>query len=440
MSRYINSAAWAVAEGLGYPLLLLSATPILLRSLGTEAFGLWSLMLTLMSVGSVVSTGLSPAVIKLVAQGSRSSPRVTAQTGQGALAVAALAGGMIALLVALATAGLATTGLARLGPPHQVILAGMFAAALLWVEQFDTVVSAMLKGREQFALAAKLEIGLKLGQILIGTVAAVLTGDQLPVFGAFLLAALVRLAAKALFLRSGYLGLSLRPSLAFAQPVVRTAKWGWMQGMGSMVFATADRLFVGAALGATSLGYYAIALQLATQLHALIANAFSVVVPLVSRLDAGAGKAVQVHVLARKLAALNLVLALAGALLLAVFGDQWLRLWVGADAADHLQRAFPLLVLAYFLLSLSALPFHVLVGLGSMRFIAMVCLVGGAVSLGLTLALVPIAGIEGAALARLGFAAVALVLFVPVLRRPRAAVDGSANEPAPLINGRSSLP
>ena len=48
-----------------------------------------------------------------------------------------------------------------------------------------------------------------------------------------------------------------------ADEMLHFAKWGWVQGVGSLVFGVADRLFVGSFLGATSLAFYSVASQLA---------------------------------------------------------------------------------------------------------------------------------------------------------------------------------
>jgi O-antigen/teichoic acid export membrane protein len=206
---------------------------------------------------------------------------------------------------------------------------------------------------------------------------------------------------------------SLWPRFGQHHTILRDAGWGWLQGVGALAFGVADRFIIGSAVGAAGLAHYAVAMQLAQPLHAFSAAAASVIFPKVSRAMAQ-GNGAQV----RRLLSIS-VLALAaittsGAAVLVIFRSQILTLWLGADMAAAAAPALALLAVAFWLLSLTVAPHFILLGLGRMRFVALVNLFAGAVTLVVMLLTVGSFGIIGIAAARIVYGLACLVNFVPL--------------------------
>lgn len=429
---HVRNAGWSVAETLASPLVLLLATPWLLRGLGTEGYGLWTLLVTLVSLGLVVGVGTGLAVVKLVAEVPRSDVAALNAVVQGATAVALRAGAAMAVLVAAAAAALSATALAPAGAPWRLVALGGVAALVLWAEQFDVVLAAVLKGREDYGVAARLEIVGRLAQA-VGLVAVALATRQVLAVGLALLAAtLLRTAAKAAWLHRHSPGLRLRPRRACAARLLQLSSWGWLQGLAAVLFGAADRLVVGAVLGPASLAHYGLGVQLASQLHALLASAFGVLTASISRRDDGPGARTRLRPSTLRLLLLNAAAAAAGALVLVTFGGAVLRAWVGEATAGQVAPVFGGLVFAYFVLSLSIVPYHVMVATGAVRTVAAVGIAGGVAVLALAGILVAAFGLHGAVLARLGYGVVALGLVIPALgygRWSTAALPASSPPP-----------
>lgn len=417
MIKHLRNSIWSVAEGIGNPILLLAATPVFFKTLGAADFGLWSLLTTITSAGAVVSVGLSASIIKLVAEAADRPASAIEPILRGAMAIAVIAGGAFALITVSAMGLSATTYMSKMGTPQTVMAMSVAAAFLLWLEQLDTVLSSFLKGSEMFGLAARTEISLKSLQMLACILATVIFEQIWALYIAMALMAIFRLLTKGWVIHARWPDLHLTPSLKYSSKILALSKWGWLQGSGSLFFTVADRMIIGTLLGSASLGYYAIATQIAAQLHSLASNAFSVIAPRISKQVTAAGTTPQFRTGMIKLIGINVTLAAIGASMLIVFQNWIFTQWVGESVAKSVADFFPTLVFAYFLLALSIVPFYYLNGVGNMRFTAMVCIVGGVMALAIALFYIPSEGLRGAAYSRCTYALVALGLFMPLVSK-----------------------
>lgn len=363
----------------------------------------------------IVSVGLSASIIKLVAEVADTSDVSVNPIVRSSVAIAAIAGGALAIVTVTAMSIVSGNLMSKMGSQQAVIFTGATAAILMWVEQFDTVLSSFLKGAERFGLAARMEICLKSFQIVSCILVAIYFKEVMALYVTMIAMASIRLVAKALVIKAKWPNLDLRPSHNSCKKVLNYSKWGWIQGGGSLFFAVADRLIVGTTMGSVSLGYYSIATQFAAQLHSLSSSAFSIISPRISKRTVSDSITSQFKKDIFKLVVANILIALMCALLLLGFGPWILHIWVGGQVANEISATFPILVLSYLILSISLVPYFFLNGVGQMKFIAFVCVSGGILSLLAGLILIPSHGLIGAAISRCMYSFVALSLFFPLI-------------------------
>ena len=416
----IPDGGWAVVESLLHPMLLLLATPLLAACLGSRGFGLWSLFLAIIAIGGAASVGTATATATVVACcRGEGRPAAIAPAIREGLMTATVGFGLLVLLLAAAGIPLAMRTLDKLGSAPMVGAICALGLLVAWLEHVDQVYAAVWKGFEQFAASARIEIGARLGQFAALLLAAWFETGVLPLIGMYLLATAVRLATRR-YRMHGLLadqGVPLRSSIeggaaprrSLSGEVQRRALWGWVQGAGGLAFGSVDRILIGAMLGPMAIAQYTVATQLASQFHAITAAATSVLAPRISRVGAGgdpAGAVGRDVVLAM---GVNAIVCVVGYSLLLVAAPPVIAAWLGQDLAGSADFLWPLM-LAYLLLSLNVVPFHVLSGLGRAGAIAVVCLLGGLLDVLAAWVWVPADGLEGAALARLVYAAVTLLL------------------------------
>jgi len=396
-----------------YPLLLFVTTPWFLHRLGTEHYGYWMLLTATVGFGGALNAGTGAATIKAVStgvgRGESSEVRVRASFG-----IAMIGGGILSLIVLSVYVFGGGLLLGRMGSDTDLVrLTGVSAALLLWLEQIDNVASSAMKGAERFGHAARLEIIGKSVQVGL----AMLATWQSPTIGALYLAlvtgAVVRLSAKLATARRLLGVASLRPSLRGARDILHYARWGWVQGIGAVLFGVADRILVGSMLGATSLAYYSIASQLAMQVHAISAAGLSVIFPLVSRRLEGRND-LELWPLARLTMGGNFVLSSVLATALLVVAPWILKPWVGPEAAMVAGSLLPWLVGAYFLLAMNVAPFYILLGMGRMRFVGLSSLVSGIAGVTAMYFAITKFNLMGAPAGRGVYALTSLALLLPV--------------------------
>lgn len=411
--KQLASPAWAMIEYGSYPLLLFIATPWFLHQLGTSGYGHWMLLIAAVGFGGALNAGTGAATIKAVSGGiGRAAIADIEHAVRVSLAIAILGGGTLALTVFSVFWFAGASLLARMGDPDLIRLTGTAAAALIWLEQIDNVFSSAMKGAELFSHAARIEITSKTTQVVAAAVVLWIWPNLRALYIALLSVAILRLLAKTVIARRLLKLKSVWPTLVHANAIMRFAKWGWLQGVGSMLLGVADRMLVGSLLGASSLTYYSVATQLATQVHAASAAGLSVIFPKISRKLESDGHFSLWRVSKLTMAGNLLLSTLLGGILL-LFGPMILRAWIGADAAPHAAQILPWLVIAYWVLALNIVPYYLLLAMGRMRLVGISVVCSGILSAVVTYYAISRAGIIGAPLGRGVYSLLALLLILP---------------------------
>jgi O-antigen/teichoic acid export membrane protein len=305
--------------------------------------------------------------------------------------------------------------LSRMGDTELVRATGVAAAVLIWIEQLDNVFSSAMKGSEQFGSAARIEIASKTTQVAAAAIILISFPTLPALYWTLLVVAILRLSAKFIVTRRILELGPLRPSFQNSSELLHFAKWGWLQGVGSVMFGAADRLLIGSMLGATSLTYYAIATQLALQTHAVSAAGLSVIFPKVSRKLENGGSFSLLR-FTKITTAGNLLLSTSIAAILIFFGPAFLHFWIDPESATQTAIILPWLVAAYWLLSLNSVSYFLLLGMGRIRFISLTVIASGTAAVVAAYLAISSFGLIGAPAGRAVYALLSLVLFIPVLQ------------------------
>jgi len=427
MLKRISGSAWSVLEYGWYPLLLLVTTPWFLHRLGADNYGYWMLLTAIVGLGGVLNTGTGAATIKAVSSRLGQGKSVERHI-RSSLGIAAIGGGALSLLViAVFQAGDGKLFGKMGGAEDLVQLTGYAAALLLLLEQMDIVASSALKGAERFANAAQLEVFGKSAQMLMAVAVAWRWPSLEALYLALTIGALVRLGMKLIAVKRVLALNSIAPSMRSAGDLLTLAKWGWLQGVGSVLFGVADRMIIGSMLGATSLAYYSIASQLAMQIHGISAAALSVMFPAVSRrFESPDG--VSLWPVARLTAAGNILLSTTLAIALMLAFPWALPLWIGTTASEEVGNLLPWLAGAYWLLALNVVPFYILLGMGRMRFVGLTVLGAGLVGIATVWLTISAYGLAGSPAGRGAYALFSLALILPVIRHVKSELGSEQSQ------------
>lgn len=426
MLKKLVAPSWAVLEYGWYPLLMFMTTPYFLHTLGATVYGYWMLLTAAVGFGVFLNVGTGAATIKQVSAGyGCGDDEGVSNAVRTSLALALIGGSVLAVFIGSVFGIAGNLLFPKMHDPSLMVLTGVVAALLSGIEQIDNVFASVLKGAERFGAAARIEMLSKTAQTLTAVGAVAVWGSIEAIYVSLVLVALVRLGAKWRAVL-GLLGISsLRPSFINLHASLHYAKWGWLQGLGGVVFGIADRMLIGSFMGAASLAHYSVASQLAQQIHAFSAAAGSVIFPKISRIRARSTRA-GLWRITKWMAAGNVLSAGLLALGLFVFGRKILALWLGAEEAAASTDVLRYLAVAYWLLAINVVPHFILLGLGKIRVVALANVAAGVVSLIAMPMLAQHYGLEGVGVARIIFSAIALFNVVSLFRYFRGTHESAA--------------
>lgn len=410
---HLARASWSVAEQAISPLLMIALTPFLLKQFGADQFGLWMLVMAIVSFGQLTSLGAGTATIKHVSADLENGDRQNAvNTIRAAVTIALFGGGGIALAVFAAAPMIAKIFFPRMGPVYLVSEVITIGAILLLVQELDNVFSSALRGAQRYDLSAKVELFTR----LMWAIGVFLLAWKYPSIVAVLIGILVLSIIKTGF-KAREINRLLNvtnchwPSIdgLYLRRVGNFGKWQWIQSVGGMLFSVADRLLVGAIFGATDLARYSVCLQLAQFAHAIPAVAMQIIFPWASA-KTEKGKSLRQLPL-KKYALYAGALCAILPLMLYFSLPVVLKIWMGEEFFVENITLGSVLLLAYGILAFNVPAHYLLMGLGKIKYLSLINLAAGLASVVTSLLLASL-GLIWFSAAKLLFGPIILVNFI----------------------------
>ena len=407
-----HSALNALGQGIPIAVAVV-AVPLLLRTLGTERFGLLTLSWTVIGYASLFDLGLGRALTQLVAERRHGAGQATlADTVWSALA-AMFALGVVGGIAVFAAAPWLT---ARLGVTPGISTETVLACRILALGIPVVVVTAgargILEAYERFDLvnAVRVPTGIStfLGPLLIAFItpslaAAVATLFVVRAIGLLVQAAMVWRVVPVMRVRPRIRAVAIGP-------VVRYGAWITVSNILSPLMSSADRFFISGMMSASVVAYYTAPYEMTSRLTALAAVAVATsLFPAFARWR-GAGQA---HLLFRRGLRLTALAFVPLMLVVILLAPQILRLWLGAVFAHQSVGVLRILGIGVVMNGLAQVPFAHIQAVGRADLTAKIHTAEVPVYLGLLVYLIRSHGIEGAALAcTLRMAVDAALLFI----------------------------
>lgn len=409
-ARALRHTGWNLA-GILLPLVVgLFAIPVLTRQLGVARFGVLGLAWMLLEYFALFDAGLGRATVRAVAAG-RNLLRTRA-VGEDAIAardlMEAVTGAVIIQLVLGIVAGGALIAIAPaavellLHPSSELLNESVSAIRLLGatvpVLMLGLALRGMLEAAERFDLSNGIRIPLSIGTFLVPAAVAA-TGRGLPsIMLALLSLRVLSVIAQWVALARALPGFTWRLPSRWGGVRELLAFGGWVaiSNLVSPLLVYADRLVVGALLGAAALGYYTAPFEASLRLLVLPAAAVAALYPMASALmatgDAGRMKALYAGSV-RALAGGMIGIAITGV----VLAPDILEGWLGSEYARNGSLALRLLCAGVLVNAVVHVPFAFIQASGRPDIMARFHLIELVIHLPVAYLLVQRYGIEGAA-------------------------------------------
>lgn len=412
------STAWNLFGRIFPMLIAIAATPFLLQAMGLVRWGIFSLALALMSTFGIFDIGLGRALIRTIAHAIAvgEDEEAAGAAKSGILALAAL-GVVFAILVAL---GLHIYVRKALAIPPALRTEVTLALDVLCLALPLVVVNGALWG----VLAAYQKVGAYtvinlpiLVLYYLGPLATLaIWRDLVPVMAvqvfcrALMTLVLWRLARRVM----PALG-SARASLAALRPVLRLGSWMTVSNLAWPVLVYLDRFVIASVLSPEATAWYAtpfdVVFRVTTMPQGVMAAAFPAMTT--------AHRAAPEHaalLYRRTLIAVG-AMVLPASLAAVALAEPLLRLWLGAEFAEHAAPVLRLLGLGVLFYSLDIVANGLVDGLGRPEFNARLALLEIAILVPLLLVLLPRWGVEGAAASWVLRVVISFLLRLGVLTR-----------------------
>lgn len=429
MTKHFTNAGYGVLDYISYPLGMLLIAPIVLHKLGAAEYGLWMISTAVISAGGIVASGFCDACVQRVAylRGADQLDLVP-DAVRSMLGINLALGALLTLCVWIA-APFAAPHIAVSGITSrpECLAALRIASVAILVRAVESVAVGAQRAFEQYRGTVQISTAMRIVTLAAAAMLAMLGKGTISILLATCV--LLFLATVAQFRGLGTLiqGVSIWPRFhpAEARLLFYQGFFAWMQALGGVVFGQLDRILLGLSLGALAVTPYSLCVQFAHPIYGLSASGFNFLFPYLSS-RGGASPRVGMKRAVLKAFACNLLIVACGAALLLLFSDRLIRIWAGSLVAESAKSILPPIVAGAALMGLSVTGTYALQALGEFRSVAFIMLGGRTAMLLLMIWMLHHHGLQGLAVSRLFYGAVALIVYLPLVQKLKSA------EPAPL--------
>ncbi len=431
-NQVVRNSMYGVIQFVLPTLLLLGFTPIFIRTMGTESYGLWMVATSALGLMGIAEFGINTAISKYIAEYAGSS-NTNALSG-------------------IVTVGFVTqfiVGFGLLGPlfVYSPALAGILKSTeASSIEEIRRVIQIMSLGfiplllrsgalaipigLQRFKTPLLVNVGYQALNYTFALIVVLLGGSVAQVVSCSVIvlwvAALVSMYLAWRMLKPFNLKFTFINSKEVTRKMFSFAFMSGISSLGSQIFSYADRLAVGAVLGLEAVAYYSILISVVTKISQLSGSLMGALMPAVSAwMVSGEIKRVRSYFLKAMVFLIVLNFLIASVLL--SISEKLLRVWIGESFADHTLASFRVLIVIYSLFSLNSPAYFVAYGMGKPGINALMGIVGGYLTIVLIFSLGKIYGLLGAAYANAGY-----LLTLVIIGYVYWKIERMTNNPSPV--------
>lgn len=394
------------ANWVGYGLnlvVMFFMSPFVVRTLGDERYGVWSLLISLTGYLGLVELGTRAGLGRYINYylGKEDTPKLNA-TISTAMAMFTVVG-IILLLVAGVLAIFVGSVFQKIPaqalPEARIVI--FCVAANLFLSFLSAAFKQLLQAFERFELTNAIDLAV-LALRTAGIIAALLTTRSLALMAMIHMAGgLVGVALTYWLARRQFPDLQLRPRLISRKrfrEILGFSVWAFVGSIAMRLLYTTDTFVIMILLGPKEVTYYTVGGMLLMRSRELVLQCARVFSPQIMQ-DCAREDWKSLRILFRRGSNLTMAVAIPIMTGLIVFGHEFLALWMGPHRADRGYPVLCILAASQFFALATNIASPIYSGLNRVRLGACFTLLQGVTNLGLTLLFVMLLdmGIEGVA-------------------------------------------
>ena len=401
-----SSSTWFLPLGLSF-----FATPIIVRALGNEDYGIYALVLGFIAYSFNFNIGR--ALTKYIAEYRVNDQKEKIQEVISATFFVNVTIGLAGLSIIFLSANWLVTEVFKIesGSQSKTVNALYLSGFIIFFTMLSQVFSAILQGIQRYDVFSKIFnvynfflIGGNLLLALYGFKLNALLGWNLLI--AIPTSLVILLCAKRLLpefgIGFGFKGETLKLVLSYSWGVI-------LYQILANILLLFERSWITRKLGAESLTFYVVPMMLAVYMHGFISSLMMVIFPLASELKEDKEKLLRLYLKATKIVALLVVFL---SLTLIVESKSFLTLWMNPGFAENASNLLILHTLTFGLSAIGVISWYMMDGLGYPNYNCLVFVVCFIISISGMIWLTESYGNIGIAAARLaGFGTIFFSIF-----------------------------
>lgn len=397
---------WSMLESFSSPLFSLLLIPILTHNIGLEQYGLYVMVIAFVGLFGFTGLGMNTAITYYLAINHQSSDakEIAGRLGT-ALCITLMSTTVFSLIFLLVL-----PVLQHLYPQlivQQTLV--YYALMLLIFSQGDMVISAALKGLQQYKTSSQLEFIIRLISFsVVALTAIVLKQITLIILITVIFALLsIMLRYNALRKKMNIQLNHLKLNKKYANEFFHFGKWMSLQNVSGAILSSLDKLMLGFLFNTTVVGVYNIIVSLSQLSHYIVASASSFILP---KISASTASSTVLRTNYYKSLIVSAIVTLGIILTLTLLYPHIKNHFNLGD----IQQEYFILLASYAVLAMCVPPYYFALAFGKVKLLSNINTLSALAGITSIMLLVSNYGILGAALSRVAYTmVVTLTFFVP---------------------------
>jgi len=367
--RELSNSIWNVAEVVIFPFMMLLVTPYFIRKLGTDQYGIWMIVNSIIASIGIVNMGIGDAIIKFISKyrALENQKEINRIINTGFSLISALAiliiliGSAISFLVA--RINIFNLSGANISLTSVLIQLGSIVFAFKQVEQ---LLISIFKGYERYDIGSRISIISKFFLLSMQVLVVILGYKLVQIFLVSVFVSILLVLGEIIFVKGKFRETSFVPSFnrSSVKEIFSFSAWSWIQSILSIIASHIDRFIVITFVGPTFLAYYALASTIGTQVHSIFTAGVSWVFPKVS------GKTERKEDTSNLYYKMQLIIIVCGfafVTFLILFENIIFRTWLGIETYTNSILLIKIFLYLAFFNMLSIIPYFFLLGSNLIR-------------------------------------------------------------------------
>jgi O-antigen/teichoic acid export membrane protein len=286
-SQGFKNSLWSLVGAFIYPILVVLSTPVFINKLGTEQFGVWVLINTLLQIMSAINLGLGDSTIKSISEinDQNKSEQISKIISNSFTVTVIIVGSisLVALMVSFNVSALFSNFDQNIS---ELALQTIRLAIIIFALKFiDQIIFSVFQGFSRYDISSKITIIVRVLTLSINILCVYAGYGIYAIVLSTIVTQALCILAEILFLKKTFPFLQLAPDYDFKiiKSMFRYGLWSWLQSLLAIITIQIDKLIVAAASGLTILTYYSLGSMLAIQLHSIFYTISSWLFPAVAK-------------------------------------------------------------------------------------------------------------------------------------------------------------